>query len=87
MPLPEAVRRITSLPADACGLQGRGRVVPGGFADLVIFDHAAIRDHATFGAPHVYSSGIRQVWVTGRCSYDHGRFTGDRGGRVLQSRY
>lgn len=86
MPLPEAIRRITSLPADAFGLQGRGRVMPGAFADLVCFDPVAIRDCATFAAPRAYSCGVRQVWVNGCCCYDQGRFTGQRGGRVLQSR-
>ncbi|MEI8243533.1 MAG: D-aminoacylase [bacterium] len=87
MPLPEAIRRITSLPADAFGLRDRGRIKAGAFADLAVFNPAAMRDAATFAAPHVFSSGVRQVWVNGRCCYDHGRFTGDRGGRVLQSRF
>ena len=87
LPLPEAIRRITSLPADVFGLQGRGRIAASAFADLVVFDPASVRDHATFAAPHAFSSGVRQVWVNGRCCYDGGRFTGDRGGRVLQSRF
>lgn len=87
MSLEEAVRRITSLPADAFGLQGRGRVVSGACADLVLFDAAAIRDRATFVEPHVFSSGVRQVWVNGRCCYANGRFTGERGGRILQSAF
>jgi len=87
MPLPEAIRRITSLPAEAFGLQGRGRIAPAAFADLAVFDPDALHDQATFAAPHAYSSGVLQVWVNGRCCYDHGRFTGDRGGRVLQSRF
>ena len=87
LPLPEAIRRITSLPADAFGLRGRGRLAAGAFADLVIFDPATVRDQATFAAPHAYSQGVEQVWVNGRCCYEQGRMTGDRGGRVLQSRF
>ncbi|MEO5368011.1 MAG: amidohydrolase family protein, partial [Magnetococcus sp. WYHC-3] len=85
--LPEAIRRITSLPADAFGLQGRGRIAPGAFADLVCFDPQTIRDCATFAAPHALAQGVRQVWVNGRCCYDQGRCTGVRGGCVLQSRF
>ncbi|MEI6211952.1 MAG: D-aminoacylase [bacterium] len=84
LPLPEAIRRITSLPAEAFGLQGRGRIEPGAFADLVCFDPATICDCATFAAPQAYSRGVRQVWVNGRCCYNQGRFTGQRSGRVLQ---
>jgi N-acyl-D-amino-acid deacylase len=87
MTLPEAIRRITSLPADAFGLQGRGRIAEGAFADLVLFDPAAMRDRATFAQPHQLSEGVRQVWVNGRCCFTGGHFTGARGGRVLQSRF
>ncbi len=87
MPLAEAIRRITSLPAEAFGVQGRGRIALSAFADLVVFDPAALCDHATFAAPHAFSSGVQQVWVNGRCCYDHGRCTGNRGGCVLQSRF
>jgi N-acyl-D-amino-acid deacylase len=85
--LPEAIRRLTSLPADAFGLQGRGRVVPAALADLVLFDPVEICDQATFAAPHVYSRGVRQVWVNGCNSYEHGQCTGRRAGRMLQSRF
>jgi len=84
MPLAEAVRRCTSLPADAFGLAGRGRLKVGAFADLVVFDPAAIRDTATYAQPHQYAIGVRQVVVNGCLSYDNGRFTGKRGGGFLQ---
>lgn len=87
MPLSEAIRRITSLSADAFGLRGRGRLQPTAFADLVLFDPHTLCDHATFAAPHVFSTGVRNVWVNGRCCFDQGRCTGDRGGCVLQSRF
>jgi N-acyl-D-amino-acid deacylase len=85
MPLPEAIRRCTSLPADAFGLNGRGRLVVGAFADVVVFEPAVIRDHATYAKPHQFATGVRQVVVNGRLSYDRGRFTGNRGGRLVQT--
>jgi len=85
MPLSESIRRITSLPAGAFGLKGRGRIATDFYADLVLFDPSRIKDQATFANPHVFSTGILQVWVNGRCCYDHGRLTGERGGCVLKS--
>jgi N-acyl-D-amino-acid deacylase len=85
MPLPEAIRRCTSLPADAFGLPGRGRLAVGAFADLVVFDPSAIRDHATYARPHQFATGVGLVVVNGRLSYEGGRFTGHRGGRLLQA--
>jgi N-acyl-D-amino-acid deacylase len=84
--LSEAIRRITSLPADAFGLQGRGRIVAGAAADLVLLNPAELRDLATYVRPHCFAQGVRQVWVNGRCCYAQGVFTGQRGGCVLQSR-
>jgi N-acyl-D-amino-acid deacylase len=85
MPLPEAIRRCTSLPADAFGLPGRGRLAVGAFADLVVFEPSAIRDHATYARPHQFATGVGLVVVNGRLSYEGGRFTGHRGGRLLQA--
>jgi N-acyl-D-amino-acid deacylase len=85
--LPEAIRRITGLPADAFGLEGRGRIAVGAFADLVLFDPAAIRDQASFAQPHRFSEGVRRVWVNGRGCFTEGRFTGVRAGELLQSRF
>jgi N-acyl-D-amino-acid deacylase len=85
MPLPEAIRRCTSLPADAFGLAGRGRLAVGACADIVVFEPAAMRDHATYAQPHQYATGVRQVVVNGRLSYDRGRFTGDRAGGLVQA--
>jgi N-acyl-D-amino-acid deacylase len=83
--LPEAVRRCTSLPADAFGLTGRGRVRVGDFADLVVFDPRTIRDRATYAQPHQFAEGVRQVIVNGRLAWDGGRCTGDRHGAWLQA--
>lgn len=85
MSLPEAIRRCTSLPADAFGLAGRGRLVVGAFADMVVFNPALIRDQATYAQPHQYAAGVQQVVVNGRLSFNQGRFTGNRGGGLLQA--
>jgi N-acyl-D-amino-acid deacylase len=64
--LEEAVRKMTSLPAAVFGLAERGRVAPGCFADLVLFDPAAVRDRATYEHPREPADGIRAVFVNGR---------------------
>ena len=80
----EAVRRMTSLPADRFGLAGRGRLTPGAFADLVVFDPATISDQATYQDPKREPAGVHWVVVNGELVYDHGRHTGARPGRVLR---
>jgi N-acyl-D-amino-acid deacylase len=64
-PLAEAVRRMTSLPADNFGLVDRGRLVPGAYADVAVFDADAVIDRATFEEPHQYAVGVRHVLVNG----------------------
>jgi N-acyl-D-amino-acid deacylase len=64
-PLEEAVRRMTSLPADNLGLAGRGRLVPGAPADVVVFDPATVADRATYTDPHRYAVGVHHVLVNG----------------------
>lgn len=66
MPLPEAIRRITALPADVFMLADRGRIQMGHFADITVFDAAKLRDTATYAAPHSYPIGIRHVISSGR---------------------
>jgi N-acyl-D-amino-acid deacylase len=80
----EAVRRMTALPADLFGLHDRGRIAPGAFADLVLFDPKAILDTATYESPYRYPLGIAGVWVNGRAVVRDGRPTGLRPGRVLR---
>jgi N-acyl-D-aspartate/D-glutamate deacylase len=80
----EAVRRMTSLAADRFGLAGRGRLAPGAWADVVVFDPATFRDTATFAAPKQEPEGMHWVIVNGQLTYDRGRHTGARAGRVLR---
>ena len=81
--LPEAIRRITRLPADNLGLAQRGRVERGYFADLVVFDPATIADTATWAAPRQYAVGVRDVVVNGAITLRDGEFTGALTGRAV----
>lgn len=80
----EAIRRMTSLPAERFGLTGRGRLKQNYAADLVLFDPATIKDRATFEAPTRPSDGIVAVWVNGRAAWRDGRATSTRAGRALR---
>lgn len=82
--LEEAVRKMTSLPAQRMRLWERGVVRPGAFADLVVFDPATIRDRATFAEPKQFAEGVRYVAVNGRLVVDDGRITAARPGRALR---
>jgi N-acyl-D-amino-acid deacylase len=80
----EAVRRMTSLPADRFGLAGRGRLTPGAWADVAVFDPNAFRDVATFTDPKQEPEGLHWVFVNGTLTFDRGRHTGARAGRLLR---
>jgi N-acyl-D-amino-acid deacylase len=80
VPLAEAVRKITSLPADHFGLRGRGGVVKGHYADVVVFDPLTLRDRATYSSPHQLAEGIVHMLVNGRVTIRDGLLTGERGG-------
>ncbi len=82
--LEEAVRKMTSLPAQRMRLWDRGVVRPGAAADLVVFDPATIRDRATFAQPRQYAEGMRWVVVNGQLVVDEGRITAARPGRALR---
>jgi N-acyl-D-amino-acid deacylase len=86
LPLADAVRRLTAFPAENLGLSRRGRLAPGHFADLVIFDPATIQDHATFDKPHQYATGVRDVFVNGELVLRNGEHTGATPGRVVTGR-
>ncbi len=84
IPLPEAIRRLTRLPAQNWRLAGRGCLDPGCFADLVVFDPATIRDHATFDQPQRFATGVRDVLVNGVPVLRDGAHTGALPGRVVR---
>jgi N-acyl-D-amino-acid deacylase len=84
--LEEAVRKMTSLPASLFGFEGRGRIEPGAWADLVIFDPAGVADRATYEQPHQYPAGIPHVIVNGVPVVRAGELTGARPGQVLRHR-
>lgn len=84
--LPEAVRRMTSLAADTFGMKERGRVTPGYFADLVLFDPAVITDTATYDDPKQYPSGISAVWVNGQLAMQNGEDCKAGAGQMLRYR-
>jgi N-acyl-D-amino-acid deacylase len=83
IPLEEAIRKMTSLPADHFRLEGRGRLAIGAAADIVVFDPATVRDAATFDAPHAYAEGIPYVLVNGVFVVRGGAATPERPGAVL----
>jgi len=82
--LEEAVRKMTSLAADHMGIADRGRLVPGAYADLVLFDPDKVIDRATTSDPHALSVGIERVWVNGQPVFASGAATGLKPGRVLR---
>ena len=84
IPLEEAVRRLTSLPAGNLKLDRRGRLAPGYFADVVVFDPAGIKDNATYDRPHQYATGVRHVLVNGTPVIKDGEHTGAKPGRVVR---
>jgi N-acyl-D-amino-acid deacylase len=81
--LPDAVRRMTSLPATNLKLARRGMLAPGYFADVVVFDPATVQDHATFEQPHQLATGVRDVFVNGTAVLRGGEHTGATPGRVV----
>jgi N-acyl-D-amino-acid deacylase len=84
IPLEEAIRKLTSLPARNLKIQKRGQLVPGFYADLAIFDPAKIQDHATFENPHQYSTGMVHVFVNGTQVLAEGEHTGAKPGKVVR---
>lgn len=82
--LEEGVRKMTSLSAANVGLVRRGRIAPGYYADLVLFDPATVVERATFSAPHEPSVGITTVWVNGVVVFDAGATTNRHPGRALR---
>ena len=86
IPLEEAIRRLTSLPAGNLGIRERGELREGSYADVVVFDPTRVNDHATFEEPHRYATGVRDVWVNGERVLADGEHTGAVPGRVVRGR-
>ena len=83
IPMKEAVRRLSGLPATNLGLDHRGFLKEGMFADVVVFDPATIADRATYEKPHQYAVGVKHVFVNGVQVLKDGEHTGAKPGRAL----
>jgi N-acyl-D-amino-acid deacylase len=84
LPLTEAVRKMTSFPAQRLGIGDRGTLRDGAKADIVVFDPGTIKAHATRHNPRQPSTGVEYVIVNGKVVMDHGRHTGALAGRALR---
>ncbi len=83
VPLPEAIRKMTSLPARTFNLTDRGELRQNAAADILVIDPHALRENTTFAQPHALADGIRHVFVNGVHTLREGTLTGRRGGRFL----
>ena len=84
--LEDAVRKMTSLPAQHFGFAGRGVIREGAAADLVVFDPAKVKDEATYPAPHAFASGLPHVLVNGVFVVRDGKTTGAKPGQILRNK-
>jgi N-acyl-D-aspartate/D-glutamate deacylase len=84
--LHDAVRKMTSFPAQKLGLKNRGLLKEGFWADITIFDPDKIKDNATYENPRLHSEGIEFVFVNGVLAYNRGNFTGAKSGKPLSRR-
>jgi N-acyl-D-aspartate/D-glutamate deacylase len=84
IPLEQAIRSASGLPADILKLPKRGYLKVGHFADIVVFDAKTFRDKATFDQPHQYATGVRYLFVNGQLAIDEGKRTDALHGRVLR---
>lgn len=87
IPLEEAIRRMTSLPAQKFKLAGRGLLQPNAVADVLVFDENTIIDASTYNRPHQYSKGMKYVVVNGQLVVENEKHTGLRSGKVLRKEY
>ncbi len=78
------VARMTSVPAARFGIRGRGRLERGAFADLVVWKESEFKSRSTFAVPHQFCGGVKLTMVNGTVPYREGKFTGQRGGRLLE---
>ena len=86
MSLEEAIRRMTSLPADKFNLKQRGLIKEGFIADIVLFDENEVTDMATFENPHQYSKGFKYIFVNGGLTVDNGVHNGTRKGMAIRNK-
>lgn len=86
VPLADAIRKLSNLPATNLGLDARGSLAPGYFADVVVFDPANIADHSTYDQPQVYATGVTDVFVNGVAVLRNGEHTGATPGRAVLGR-
>jgi N-acyl-D-amino-acid deacylase len=84
IPMEEAIRKLTSLPAATLRLKERGRLEKGYFADIVVFDPKTIADRSTYEKPHQYATGVKHVWINGGHVLKDGEHTGQKPGRVVR---
>ena len=84
IPLEEAIRKLTYLPAENLGISRRGMLKQGYFADIVVFDPGSIQDQATFEEPHQYATGVSHVFVNGQQVLRDGEHTGATPGRIVR---
>src|SRR6185503_4960008 len=84
MPLEQAIHRLTGLPAHNWKLENRGCLAVGCYADIVVFDPAALADHATYAQPQQYATGVSDVYVNGVLVLHDGEHTGAKPGRVVR---
>jgi N-acyl-D-aspartate/D-glutamate deacylase len=84
MNLNEAIHKITMLPAVTFGIQMRGVLKKGAYADIVVFDHNRITDRATFAEPFLRPDGLHYVIVNGKPALWEGKPTGIRAGKILR---
>jgi N-acyl-D-amino-acid deacylase len=82
--LQDAIRKMTSLPAQKFHLTGRGLLQPGMYADIVVFDASTVKDQSTFEHPHAYSTGFKYVLVNGQLTVDNFKHNGTRNGVILR---
>jgi N-acyl-D-amino-acid deacylase len=83
IPLPEAIRRLTSLPAHNLGIAHRGMLTLGNFADIVVFDPATVAAQSTYEKPMQFATGVVHVFVNGVQVLKDGEHTGAKAGRVV----
>ena len=80
----EAIKRMTSVPAERFGIRDRGVIRPGAYGDITVWNEDTFRETATYTSPHSFCEGVEAVMVNGSVSYRAGKFMGNRSGRFLE---